>query len=188
MNKVIDQKGFTLIELMIVVAIIGILVSIALPAYQDFTVRTKITEGLSLAQSAKTEVAQSAEEGGPPVIASSGNEWNASFTPTKYVSNIEINVDVASPQIGQITISMNTNSNALPILAGQNQIIITPGYRVSSSSVTSLNIFTNGFVTGPIDWACTGATTQTASNTGFGGIVSASGSGVPARYMPGTCK
>ncbi|MEB5476925.1 pilin [Acinetobacter pollinis] len=57
------QKGFTLIELMIVVAIIGILAAVALPAYQDYTKRAKVTEGLSLASSAKTSVAENSSNG-----------------------------------------------------------------------------------------------------------------------------
>lgn len=61
MNKV--QQGFTLIELMIVVAIIGILAAVAIPAYQDYTVRARVTEGLSLASAAKTTVAENAYEG-----------------------------------------------------------------------------------------------------------------------------
>ena len=57
MNKSV-QKGFTLIELMIVIAIIGILAAIAIPAYQDYTIRAQVSEGLSLADGAKTAVAE----------------------------------------------------------------------------------------------------------------------------------
>jgi type IV pilus assembly protein PilA len=59
------QKGFTLIELMIVVAIIGILAAVALPAYQDYTTRAKVTEGISLASAAKTAVSENAQSGQP---------------------------------------------------------------------------------------------------------------------------
>ena len=54
------QKGFTLIELMIVVAIIGILAAVAIPAYQDYTKRAKVSEGISLAAAAKTTVVENA--------------------------------------------------------------------------------------------------------------------------------
>lgn len=60
MNK---QKGFTLIELMIVVAIVGILAAIAIPAYQDYTIRARVTEGLSMASAAKTTVSENMQTG-----------------------------------------------------------------------------------------------------------------------------
>ena len=74
------QKGFTLIELMIVVAIIGILAAIALPAYQDYTVRTKVSEGLVLAGSAKVALAEAYQANDMDGITAVSTEWHSAHT------------------------------------------------------------------------------------------------------------
>jgi len=163
------QKGFTLIELMIVVAIIGILAAIAIPAYQDYTVRSKITEGLSLAASAKTTVAEGYASGGMAGLASAAGAWT--FVPTKYVATIAI-----TPATGNIVITYDSGANGIPQLAANTVLRLFPN--VNKAVLADNN-------PGNIDWACASAADTTATNRGFAGLALGS---VPAKYVPTECK
>jgi prepilin-type N-terminal cleavage/methylation domain-containing protein len=97
-----DQKGFTLIELMIVVAVIAIILTMALPAYSDYQVRAKVGEGLSLANSAVIAVAASCQED-PTITTLTNSLAGYYFTPTKFVASVQISGTCVAPVISVIT-------------------------------------------------------------------------------------
>jgi type IV pilus assembly protein PilA len=161
------QQGFTLIELMIVVAIIGILAAIAIPAYQDYTVRAKVTEGLSIADSAKTQIAEAYNSNDMAGVAAAASTWNAAFAPTKYVV-AGTNVTAAT---GLITIKFGPN------IAQLNGLTVTLQPSIGGAALAA-------GLTGAMDWACASTKNATA---GGRGLPFTNGTAL-ARYVPTECK
>ena len=180
------QKGFTLIELMIVVAIIGILAAIAIPAYQDYTVRTKVTEGINLAGSAKVAVSEAFQSGGLTTgVAGAAASWNGDFTPTKYVTAIAITAGTGDILVTYSTAAA-TGIPELLVNGGGAQLQLVPFVRTTAGAPQAL---ADGLI-GNIDWACVSETNVTATQKFAGAVPAAlgAGTGIKPKYAPAECR
>ncbi len=153
------QKGFTLIELMIVVAIIGILAAVALPAYQDYTIRAKMSELILAMSACRTSITEVYQSG--PTPAPVANGWGCEITSatqsTKYVKFVSTDVNgVVQATVQNISASVDNSVVQLTPLA------------TSTTNAT----FTAGQSQQLYGWKCGPATTNP----------------VPLKYLPGSCR
>jgi len=129
------QQGFTLIELMIVVAIIGILAAIAIPAYQDYTIRAQVTEGINLATGSKVAVTEFFQDSGafPTTNVMAGVADPPTLISGKYVDSVTVGA------LGTITVLFGGSAPAHAELTGDT-LILTP---------------TSALGAGSVEWDCT---------------------------------
>jgi type IV pilus assembly protein PilA len=155
------QKGFTLIELMIVVAIIGILAAIAIPAYQDYTIRAQVTEGLNLASAVKAGVAEAYANNGswPADIGIAGGD-TANLPSGKYVDNITV-------EGGNIVITYGKQANTANL--DTKVLVLKPGLSVNNDVI----------------WVCGNADAPAAITMAPDPVTA---SNLENKYLPSNCR
>ncbi len=183
------QKGFTLIELMIVVAIIGILAAVAVPAYQDYIIRARVTEGIVLAGAAKLAVSENASNAQPfdngwaaplatgnvaGIAVSGGNAGNGviTITYTAAVAGAGANntiIMVPTAERAAVPAVVAAPAGCVPVVANPGDVLCTTNAQAAIPASVAIPLVTGEVPVGAIRWSC---------NTGT----------LPARLRPANCR
>lgn len=191
------QKGFTLIELMIVVAIIGILAAVALPAYQDYTVRAKVSEAVIAGSSAKSALSEAFQSDSVVGLTSAATAINATPFAQK-ASKYVLNYCVYNAAAGGAPTA--ADCDAFPAAATNWVVSVAIAANANNGIPSNLNAYTFNLLPnvqkaipvatsqGAVDWACTSATNVAANARGFVNKAVPAANAVPAKYMPAECR
>ncbi len=171
-----DFKGFTLIELMIVAAVIGVLAALAFPAYQDYKIRARISEGAIASTVAKLSVQGTFAD--PQDLVDAAGDWNVQSggrgMNTKFIQSLLIN-----PLNGEITVTYNRD-NISSSIPNNATLVYTPYVRG-----TQLQVAIAGGINGKVDWGCSSSTNGVGIARGVPAVTLGT---IQSEYAPTECR